>query len=148
MRAKTLLIVVAVCLVAAAAADDSAKKDLEKLQGLWETTEAHHDGRDIGSDIKLRLKFKGDEVSLDGSEEVIKDYGRFKIKLDPSTTPKSVDLKVTAGEQKDTVMEGIYEIKDDELKICVKIGAKERPTKFDSPDGSSIAYMVFKRVKP
>jgi uncharacterized protein (TIGR03067 family) len=148
MRAKTLAMAAVVFLVAAATADDAAKKDLDKLQGFWESVEAHHDGRDIGADIKLKLKFKGDEVSIDGTEEIIKDYSRFKIKLDPSTMPKSVDLKVTAGDQKDTALEGIYELKGDELKICVKIGAKERPAKFESPDGSSIAYLVLKRVKP
>jgi uncharacterized protein (TIGR03067 family) len=148
MRAHILAMMVTVFLSAVATAEDAAKKDLDKLQGFWESTSAQNNGEDISGTIKLKLKIKGNEVSIDGTEEVTKDYGRVKLKLDPSTTPKSVDLTVTAGGQKDIVLEGIYEIKDDELKICVKIGAKERPTKFDSPAGSSIAYMVFQRVKP
>jgi len=147
MRTKTLAMVVAVFLTASANAEDAAKKDLENLQGLWEMTEGVHDGRDVSADVKIKLKIKGDEVAVEGNEEVTKDYAKFKIKIDPSTSPKAMDLIVTGGEQKDTTLEGIYELKGDKLKIAVKLGGKERPTKFGSPEGSSIAYMVLQRVK-
>jgi uncharacterized protein (TIGR03067 family) len=146
MRAKCLVVVAAALFLVAA--DDAAKKDLDNLQGIWESTSATFDGRDISDDAKFKMKFKGDTITITGNEEITKDYGAFKVKLDPSTTPKSMDLTVTAGDMKDSVLEGIYELKGDELKVCVKIGARERPTKFESKEGSSTGYVVYKRFKP
>lgn len=142
----------ALTIVAAAlfliAADDTAKKDRERLQGSWETTTAVYDGRDLTADgIKLRFTFKGDIASLDGSEDVIKDYSKLSFKLDPAASPKGIDIKVTAGAQKDTVIEAIYELKGDELRVCAKMIGKERPTKFEAPEGSNNALLVLKRVK-
>ena len=37
--------------------------------------------------------------------------------------------------KKDSVLEGIYEIKGDELRICTKVLGKDRPLKVQSPPG-------------
>jgi uncharacterized protein (TIGR03067 family) len=57
------------------------------------------------------------------------------------------DLTVSIGTQKDAKMEGIYEVKGDEFKLCVKVFGNDRPTTFDSPEGSSVALVVFKKEK-
>ena len=44
-------------------------------------------------------------------------------------------------------MEGIYQLKDDELKICLKVLGGDRPSEFNAPEGSSIVLMVLKRNK-
>jgi uncharacterized protein (TIGR03067 family) len=144
MHAMMLLI-----LAAGPGADEAAPKDLDAIQGTWETTAVHYDGRDLAADgLKLKLTFKGKEVSVDGDDEVKKDYGKFTVKLDPSTKPKCIDIVVVAGEQKDSVIEGIYELKGDELRLCARVVGKERPDKFASPEGQNIALVVLKRVKP
>jgi len=84
---------------------------------------------------------------VEGSNTVKKDYGKLTMKLDPSTTPKCVDIVITGGDQKDAVLEGIYELQGDTLKICAKVIGKERPGQFTSPEGSNIVLVVLKREK-
>jgi uncharacterized protein (TIGR03067 family) len=133
------------------AADDpktDTKKELAKIQGTWTTTTLKYNGKDLTEKYKLTLVFKGDQVSVEGNDEVKMDYAKAAIKLDPSTSPRCLDIKVVGGNQKDADLEGIYEIKGDQLTLCVKVLGKERPTEFASPDGSSIALLVLKRQKP
>ena len=56
-------------------------------------------------------------------------------------------LVIAAGVQKDAVLEGIYQIKDDELTICAKVFGMERPTEFVSKEGSSTVLLVLKKEK-
>lgn len=134
-------------LLLAADAPKGAKKDLDKLQGAWKVASVEYDGQDVSGDgmTNFKLVFKGDKASIQGNDEVKKGYGKMTFKLDPSTTPKSVDISITAGEQKDNVLEGIYELKGDEFKICVKLTGKERPTKFATAESSSTVLVLFKR---
>jgi uncharacterized protein (TIGR03067 family) len=102
---RALLGVLAVVLFVAA--DDAAKKDQEKLQGTWETVAMELNGRDVFADgIRLKFSFKGDKITVDGDEEIKKDYGAFSYKLDPSKTPKAIDMVVVAGERKDAKIPG------------------------------------------
>jgi uncharacterized protein (TIGR03067 family) len=145
MRAKLLGVVAVVLLVAA---DDAGKNDQDKLQGTWETTAMEVNGRDTFSDgVRLKFTFKGDKIALDGDEEIKKDYGSFSYKLAPDKKPKTIDMKVTDGERKDTVLPGIYEFKGEELRICSKLDGGERPTKFASPEGENMVLMTLKRSK-
>ena len=130
-----------------AADADDAKKDLAKLQGNWTAVSIKYNGQEFAEKLKLKFVFKNDQVTIEGDDEVKKEYPKVTLKIDPSTTPHCLDLIVLAGVQKDAAMEGIYEIKGDELRICVKVFGKERPGEFASADGSSIALVVLKREK-
>lgn len=145
MRFQLLLPIIAVVLTAADG-DDAAKKELAKLQGSWETSSLTYNGKDHAADAKFRFVFKGDQVTVTGNQAVERDYAKFKVKLDPSTTPRCVDITITGGGQLDATLEGIYDVKDDDFRLCVKVFGKDRPLEFASPDGSSIALLVMKRV--
>jgi len=149
MKLKFTLLLVVSLLLGAGGNDDAAKKEVAKLAGTWKITSLHYNGDDVSKDEKLQLKFtfKGNDVIIEGSDEVQKEYGRFKFKLDTSVKPKIIDMTITLGIQKDAVIEGIYELKDDELKICAKVLGNERPMQFESKDGSSVVLLVLKRMK-
>ena len=128
--------------------DDAGKKELEKLKGVWTTKSIEYNGKQHEKLAKqLRFVFKGNAATVEGSDEVRKEYAKFTFKLDPGATPKLFDLTVAAGVQKDAVMEGIYELKGDQLRICLKVLGQDRPTEFASPEGASIALLVLKREK-
>ena len=91
------------------------------------------------------MVFKGDEATVEGNDRVKIQYARLTLKFDPSTTPKMLDLTVTDGSQQGAVVEGIYELKGNELRICAKVIGKERPTEFQSPAGSNVVLLVLKR---
>jgi uncharacterized protein (TIGR03067 family) len=141
MNALSLL---TVCLLPVAA-EDAAKKDLAAMQGTWKVEKLEYNGKDGTDKYSFRLVFKGNTGTITNNDEVAKDYGRATFKLDPSTTPKCVDLTIGGGVQKGVVLEGIYEVKGDQMKLCVKVVGNERPTKFASPGGESIAFLILKR---
>jgi uncharacterized protein (TIGR03067 family) len=135
-------------LLAADKAEDAVKKELAKFDGTWTTASIEYNGKQFDELAKqLRFVFKGDKATVEGNDKVADEYARFTIKIDPTTTTKLIDLTVTKGIQKDAVMEGIYEIKGDELRICLKVMGKDRPTEFAAPAGASTALLVLKREK-
>jgi uncharacterized protein (TIGR03067 family) len=125
----------------------AAQKDVEALQGKWDTAALTYNGKDFLADGKrgFHFVFKGDEAAIEGNQAVKKEYTKIKVKLDPSATPKCIDITVTGGIQLNAVVEGIYELKADELKICARVFGNERPTEFTSPEGSSTVLLVLKR---
>ena len=150
MNALMTLTFLAAAVTAAAdqPADDAVKKELARLEGGWQATSLEYDGKAHEEVAKqLRLVFKGDAVEVEAGEQVRKEYGKLTVKIDPTTTPKIMDITVAAGEQKDAALEGIYELKGDELKLCVRVIGTGRPAEFAAPEGANIALAVLKREK-
>jgi uncharacterized protein (TIGR03067 family) len=149
MRMHALLVATALVLVAADDANDAAKKEQAKLDGTWTVSELLYNGKDMvaASKADFKFTFKNGQATIEGNAKVKKEYAKINFKLDPSYNPKLADMTVADGVQKGAVIEGIYELKDDEFKICAKVLGKERPTKFESPEGTSIVLMTLKREK-
>jgi uncharacterized protein (TIGR03067 family) len=126
---------------------DAAQKELDALQGTWTTAGLIYNGKDFLADGKrgFHFVFKGDEAAIEGNEAVKKEYAKIKVKLDPAAAQKCIDITVTGGIQLNATIEGIYELKGDELKICAKVFGLERPSEFASPAGSSIVLLTLKR---
>jgi uncharacterized protein (TIGR03067 family) len=72
-------------------------------------------------------------------------------KLDADKTPKRMDMKLEKGPNGDAEgksLEGIYEVKGDELKWCfVPPDQGDRPKEFASQSGTSQINVTLKRVK-
>jgi uncharacterized protein (TIGR03067 family) len=141
----TGLILGGLALFTAAADPDPAKEDLKALQGTWAIESITFNGDDVSNDYKLSLTFKGSEGTLEGDDEVRKEYAKISVKLDPESSPKCIDVTVALGAQKGTVMEGIYSLKDNQLRLCVKVLGKDRPSEFKSVSGESTALVTLKR---
>ena len=132
----------------AARADDKAdvEKELKKLQGTWTFESVEVGGKEApAADFKgMTVTFEGGKFTVKNGDEVIQ-VGT--VKLDPSKSPKTVDLTVADGVNKGAVMLGIYEISGDTLKVCFDPEGKKRPTEFKSAFGSQTFVNVHKRVK-
>ena len=146
MKTKSSLLLVAILFIGAADAP-SARTELDKVAGKWSVSELIYNGADH-STLNFNFTFKGDEGIIEGNDELKQEYAAIKIKLDPKTIPRTMDFSVVGGTQKDEVIEGIYELKGNELRICARVSGKDRPTKFASPDGSNIVLIVLKRANP
>ena len=144
---KRSLLVVCVVLVLGADKKDPAKEDLKKLQGTWEATKVTYNGDELSSDDtgKITMTLKGDLARVGANKKVLGDYGQVKLKLGPSTTPRTIDVSVAKGGQKGTALEGIYKLEKDTLTICAKVLGMDRPSKFESPAGESIVLIVLKK---
>jgi hypothetical protein len=117
-RMPVLLAVVA--LAGAANDEDANKKDMEKMQGDWAAVSMVRDGMPFPKDDAQSFfrTVKGDiDVLPEGTDD----------------TAKSVL--------------GIYEFDGDVLKVCFAAAGKERPTAFESKEGSGHALTVWEREK-
>jgi uncharacterized protein (TIGR03067 family) len=144
MKSKVATLFVVALSLGAGGTAESEKKEVAKFAGTWTMSECKYDGEDQ-SKLKLKIVFKGNEGTVQGNDSVTDQYGKLKFKLDPSATPKSIDITISAGSQTDATMQGIYELKDDELRICAKVFGTGRPKEFAAPDGSSTVLLVLKK---
>jgi uncharacterized protein (TIGR03067 family) len=118
----------------AARADDKseAAAEVKKFQGTWTFDRVEAAGK-----VEPADNFKqGAETVMAGS-----------LKLDPSKSPKTIDVTVADGINKGANMLGIYEITADTLKVCFDPEGKKRPTEFKTAAGSPVFVNVHKRVK-
>jgi RNA polymerase sigma factor (sigma-70 family) len=122
--------------------NEDAKKDEERLQGVWEVVSVVHEGKSV------------EEQYIEGQVWVFLDNtikgisGKPTYSLNPSQTPKAFEM--TAKSRRSGEVEtghGIYELRGDDLKIAIRWTGNERPTEFKSTKDNLAIVTVFKRVK-
>jgi uncharacterized protein (TIGR03067 family) len=130
-----------------ARADDKAdvEKELKKFLGAWTFESVETGGKEIpAAEFKgITVVFEGDKYTVKKGDEVIQAATQ---KLDPTKSPKTLDVTVAKGLNKGTILLGIYEISGDTLKVCFDPEGKKRPTQFKAASGSQ-TFVVHKRVK-
>ena len=129
-------------------ADDKAdlQKEIRKFQGTWTFESCEAGGKKLpASELKgLVLTFVGNKHTVKKGDDVIQVGTQ---KLDPSKSPKAIDVTLTEGVNKGAVMLGIYEFNGDTLRVCFDATGKKRPTQFNSPPGSTTFVNVHRRFK-
>jgi uncharacterized protein (TIGR03067 family) len=129
---------------------EAAQKELKKIEGKWKAVKVVVGGNeDVGGGKDRFIEFKSRKLILtdDGKEMEFFEV----VAMDPSTTPKILDLKATVDEgplTKGTVVEAIYKLDGDDLTIALYIGeGKKRPEKFESEKESMVILVALKREK-
>ena len=59
-----------------------------------------------------------------------------------------MDIVGTDGPNKGKTILGIYELKEDTLRICYDLTGKGRPTEFVTKKDAPLFLVVYKRAKP
>lgn len=134
-------------LASALAQGDAVKAEMHKLQGTWVRVSVDVNGkktedgnRPAGEAVTLTIQ--GDK------------FGGETFTLDPTKSPKHIDVLSVDDKGRAITLPGIYELKDGELKVCFpfpfggkfdKIG--QRPTEFGSKRGGNDVLEVYKRRK-
>jgi uncharacterized protein (TIGR03067 family) len=68
--------------------------------------------------------------------------------IDPSKSPKEIDIVSTSGSNKGKTAPGIYAFEGDEFKLCfANRPGGTRPITFAAKEGSGHTLFVFRRVK-
>ena len=128
---------------------DAAQKDLKKMEAKWKAVKAVVNGMEETDGKEIFIEFKGRKliVTDDGKEMEFFEVAA----MDPSTTPKLLDLKsvVDMGPiTKGTVYEAIYKLDGDDLTLALYFGeGKKRPEKFESEKDSGVVVVTLKREK-
>jgi uncharacterized protein (TIGR03067 family) len=130
--------------VALVAADEPAKTELAKLQGAWvpESIQIGTKKTPMESLKSFRLNIEGDVWTI-----TTQAARKYQGKIDPSKSPKQLDLIDEIGGEK-RVIPCLYEFKDDKLVVCrpyMQTNPK-RPEKIE-PSEDFIGVTVWKREK-
>jgi uncharacterized protein (TIGR03067 family) len=94
---------------------------------------------------RMRFTYKGDKLIIRGNYEDGREE-EATCKLDATKSPKQLDFKP---EKEKSPILAIYEVKGDELKVCVRHASSTegRPTAFATKEGTKLVLIVFKKVK-
>lgn len=124
--------------------EDDEGEDHKRIQGDWQVTELIHNGKPASQKIidaagyfiaKNRL-----DPTVNGKKR--EDSG-VVFQLNEKTSPKQIDL---TEEDSGEINRGIYELKEDRLKLCYFKNKNTRPVKFESKaDGPPTHLIVLKR---
>jgi uncharacterized protein (TIGR03067 family) len=91
---------------------------------------------------KITLTIQGNRFVLRKDAEIVSEG---TMTLDPTKKPKTIDETITTGPNKGKVFSAIYEIDDEQHKICFAAAGKDRPTAFSSENGQT--FQVWQREK-
>jgi uncharacterized protein (TIGR03067 family) len=142
------VVVSALCLGVSFGADpkeEAVQKEMKALAGTWEITKVKPAGQEEQALPPGTLQLV---ISADGkySEKVMgKENENGKYTVDPSKTPKTIDLDILEGPDKGKKQFGLYELKGDDLKIAFAEPGKERPA--DLAGKNAAAVVTLKRSK-
>ncbi len=128
-----------------ASADDTKEKDkdVKALQGKWSVVK----GVDRGKPVPPK-ELEGVEIEFKDSMYIIWE-GKKEVKttftLDLSQKPKVMKLDTPDNEPK--MVEMIYEIDGDDLKLAFTKCGGDRPKSFEVKEGIDVQIMILKRKK-
>jgi uncharacterized protein (TIGR03067 family) len=135
--------------------DLSIEERLEKLNGTWIAFAEEGGGKRIK---KAEMKTKKKTFKVDGDKFTLSTSGykiAGKIKFILEDGPNAIDLKgsyVGESNNQAVLLKGIYDIKDQTLRICYSYNAmglpeKERPTEFETEEGKDGLSVSFLRAE-
>jgi len=146
MFTKFCLLCPLLCLAfAQPASEEKAKKDLERMQGTWIMHALEVDGKDVPTP-KLQdtiLIVKGDEYRTKVKKM---EPAGFRLKLDSSKNPRTIDMIRKLPDGTEEVIKGIYTFENDLLKICRGLtSAQERPNQFATWPNTNYFVVTWKK---
>jgi uncharacterized protein (TIGR03067 family) len=121
--------------------------DRDTIQGRWKPISIERGGKPIasrtGPNDKMALIIGGNRYDWTSGDEPM--AGTYR--LDPSKTPKELDMMPGGGANQGSTLKGIYQIEGDTLYVCLAAPGEGRPTEFESKEGSRHSFYIMRRVK-
>jgi uncharacterized protein (TIGR03067 family) len=118
--------------------------DHVNISGTWKPVSAKLNGVEFEDDAlkTMELMIDGNLYStvIDGQS----DTGN--IMLDPTQTPKAMNVIATEGPNKGRTFQTIYERTKDQLTICYDLSGNERPHDFTSTPDNGFFLVVYQKV--
>jgi uncharacterized protein (TIGR03067 family) len=126
------------------ASQDKDQKDEDKIQGVWLPVLMEKGGEKAPEEVYKSAKMIIKEGTITMELQGQADPSKVTYKIDPSKTPKHIDITQSISGQ-DNLMIGIYLLEGDDLKLCFSKDA--RPTEWTTKAGDSNGLIVLKREK-
>src|SRR5262249_12352759 len=98
---------------------------------------------------RVRFTFKGDRLLIRGENKENDREEEFDYQVDATKSPHHLDITITRRDEQKTV-QAIYEIKDGELKICIRHerSAEGRPKEFATKPESNLILLRLTKESP
>ncbi|MHC5537994.1 TIGR03067 domain-containing protein [Singulisphaera rosea] len=115
----------------------------ESTDGTWSPSSAELGGARFPDEVRKSIRLvigDGKSIVTVGDKP---DHGI--VKLDPSKTPKQMDITGTEGPNKGRTMLCIYEKDGDTLKVCYDLSGKGRPKAFKTTAGDQLFLVEYER---
>lgn len=129
------------------AKDEAIKKDRKQIEGTWRVVILEVNGnKAMEEDAKKLTVVNG----ADGTWSLLsedKEISKGTSTIDPMKKPKTIDFTASIGGDKGMTHLGIYELGENNRKVCIAPPGKDRPTEFSSTPGSGYILVTFERVK-
>ncbi len=125
----------------------TAATDESKLEGTWICVKAERDGQTSEEPVGSTIVLADGKITIHDPKRGTDEKGTYKV--DDTKTPKHITLfpekPETAGAKS---FDAIYELKGDELSLCLGGPGGARPTEVSTAPDSNRSLMIFKRDKP
>jgi uncharacterized protein (TIGR03067 family) len=125
-------------------ADDPTAKDRQAMQGTWIMANLEVNGKDVPAD-----KLTGTVLTVKRDVYSVKVKDRTtdcRLRLDPSKSPRAVDMIFTEPGGGEKVLQGIYQIDGDILKIARGLNAnQQRPDQFATWPDTNYFVVTWRR---
>jgi uncharacterized protein (TIGR03067 family) len=118
-----------------------------KHQGTWAVTSSIRDGQPAAADVVASIRRVVDRDHVVWKRDG-KNFAGTRFEIDPTKTPRTIDLIPDGGPNRDKRVLGIYRLEGDDLTICIADVDQPRPSAFEAKPGSKQTLQTFKRVKP
>ncbi len=149
MKAPLIVAAMSLLLVSGQQISEAAKKELQALSGRWTVTSGEAEGEKANVDPgELVVEFKDRQLRLlDAASGEVQESGTI-VGIDPTCSPKTIDLMVIVEDKKSQRVEGIYEIDGERLRLALafRSGVKERPLAFVTKRGAEIIVLSCRRA--
>lgn len=153
MRWITGLTLAVILVATAGRADDepekrpSVKDEFQALQGTWQVESWQEgDKKTAAADLKKRTVFFGSTVFIFRRDGNVHQAG--SVQIDPGKSPRTINLLVKEGSGKEGVLLGVYELKNNSLKIAFDPEGQVRPKEIKADGEAGVTYIMLRRPKP
>jgi uncharacterized protein (TIGR03067 family) len=138
---------IAVIASMSAAQDDKPAGDLRRLKGRWVAETREYQGK-----VEKKSELNGLTLVFDAEKFVITTEGdrvmlKGTITVDPTVSPKAIDVKVAGRDGKESVVPAIYELSGDKLKTAFPLEGTDQPSDFTTRAESKVRVTVYRRAK-
>jgi uncharacterized protein (TIGR03067 family) len=141
---ETLVLLAAPMLAGEVPKEDAVKKDLERMRGTWAIVSLEENGKTATEARRNEFKVSIAEDRYIFTVGGVTAKGHYE--LDPTTTPKTMDIVVEEGPHQGKRKLAIYDFDGDTFKVAVAEPGKPRPEGFTPGPGYNLA--LWERVKP
>jgi uncharacterized protein (TIGR03067 family) len=125
-------------------AEERVQREEEKLAGTWQVVSVEADGQAVPAQQfrGLRMTFKAGKFTAQKGQG---DRQEGTYKLDPSKSPKQIDISRKDGPAAGRNQLAIYSLTGNTLKICSGGSDKERPDGFETRGKEGRVLMTLRR---